>query len=167
MSNKQRTSNPLGNIDINSYRAYKNLLISGTGPGTGKNTIMNKSQKSNNPQNSIKKFFNFNINEENKQKQLQQNLTKSVFNSQSKRFLWQTDEKINRGSELTGSIKDRRNYELKSKNWQGLIFINQEENIINNNNQENKNNKISFQTPRKYFLYVNLFIYYIEMNNIF
>ena len=114
MSTKSRQSNENSKIDIISYRAYKNLI------NTGKANSPNKTAKSNQMNN-----FNFNLNKDfNKNpegiKKSTQDLTKSVFSSNTKRFTWQTDEKINRGSILTGSIKDTRNSHLKSGNWDGL-----------------------------------------------
>jgi len=139
MSNQPRFSNAMSNIDLMSYRAYKNLLNSGNANST------NKSQKSNkNPQ--IRNYDKFINNEDNK-KYSEKNLTNSVFSSQSKRFLWQTDEKINRGSELTGSIKDRRNSDLNSNKWQGLSCKVQEDKYAKyevpeyNDNNNNNNNK--------------------------
>lgn len=130
MSDKTRFSNAMNNIDILSYRAYKNLLNS------GKANSPIKSAKSN--LSNVKSFKNFNENRKNDDK----NLTKSVFSSQTKRFTWQTDEKVNRGSELTGSIKNRRNEDFKSKKWQGLTCLVQEDKFAK---YEVPNDK----TPRK------------------
>ena len=129
MSDKPRFSNAINNIDIMSYRAYKNLL------NNGKMLSPNKSQKSKLLQASNYGKFN------NERGTTTKDLTKSVFASQTKRFGWQTDEKINRGSELTGSIKDRRSQHLNSEKWQGFNNKNQDDKINNNNSGSNNNTR--------------------------
>ena len=138
MSNLPKFSNAMSNLDIMSYRAYKNSIISNNSDAQNK--------KSNFQQ--IKNSDKLNRYED--KKYSNKNLTKSVFSSQSKRFLWQTDEKVNRGSELLGSITDRRNSELNSKKWEGLICVEKENNNKYSKYDMSDNFDNNNKTPRKY-----------------
>jgi len=117
MSSNPRFSNAISNIDINSYRAYKNLINS------EKKIPQNKFSNSN--YNGINPNLLKTNNQEN-MKQQAKNLTKHVFSSQSSRFEWQTNEAINRHSELNGAITNLRQKHLNSDNWQGLINLSQD-----------------------------------------
>lgn len=110
----------ISNIDINSYRAYKNLLK------TGKQASPNKKGKDSDLNvNSALLRNNYNDKLNNTK-----NLTKHIFSSQSKRFEWQTNEAINRHSELTGSLSNKRQTHLHSDNWQGFANLSQDEQSI-------------------------------------
>ncbi len=124
MSSNPRFSNAISNIDINSYRAYKNLLKS------GKPSSPERSAKGSTP--NGKAGIPRSINQKNENALNAKNLTKHIFSSQSKRFEWQTNEAINRHSELTGSLTNKRHQHLHSDNWQGLVNLSQDE-------QTNKN----------------------------
>lgn len=124
MSSNPRFSNAISNIDINSYRAYKNLLKSGK-QGSPERSAKgsNLNGKSGIPRsNNIKNENAINA----------KNLTKHIFSSQSKRFEWQTNEAINRHSELTGSLSTKRHRHLHSDNWQGLVNLSQDEQTMKN-----------------------------------
>lgn len=118
MSSNPRFSNAISNIDINSYRAYKNLLKSGK-PGSPERSGKGSAVQANS---------GFSRNNNNNENFIQaKNLTKHIFSSQSKRFEWQTNEAINRHSELTGSLSSKRQQHLHSDNWQGVINLSQDE----------------------------------------
>ncbi len=129
MSSNPRFSNVISNIDINSYRAYKKLLKSGK-PGSlegskkdsGLIGNLGKTRINNNNENFIQA----------------KNLTRHIFSSQSKRFEWQTNEAINRHSELTGSLSSKRQQSLNSDNWEGLINRSQDEQSIKNYEKNKK-----------------------------
>jgi len=122
-SNNPRFSNAISNIDINSYRAYKNLLKANN------NTIFAD-------KNSKGKLDNLNSNlsrNKNQDNFIQaKNLTKHIFSSQSKRFEWQTNEAINRHSELNGSMISMRHKDLNSDNWKGFTNLNEDDKISKN-----------------------------------
>jgi hypothetical protein len=66
------------------------------------------------------------------------NLTKHIFSSQSKRFEWQTNEAINRHSELTGTLTNKRQTHLNSDNWQGFSNLSQDEQTLKYNEKYKK-----------------------------
>lgn len=115
MSIEQRGySSKVSNIDINSYRAYKNLLKTGN-IVTPQNFNKIKSMEGSNVTNNKQNVQNY------------KNVTKHVFSSQSKRFLWQTDEAINRHSELNGSMANMRQRHLNSEKWDGFNNMSQDD----------------------------------------
>lgn len=128
MSSNPRFSNAISNIDMNSYRAYKNLLNS------GKQSAPDRSRKGSNFNGlaGVPRSNNNNAIVHAK------NLTKHIFSSQSKRFEWQTSEAVNRHSELTGSLTSKRHQHLNSDNWQGLNNISQDEQSIKNHGKNRK-----------------------------
>lgn len=131
MSVNPRFSNAISNIDINSYRAYKNML---------KNVNNITPQKNiNKREDNLNSNFTKNNNNDIQSNMLQtKNLTKFVFSSQSKRFEWQTNEAINRNSELKGSISSLRQKDLNTDNWQGFNNLSQDENSIKNYDRNRK-----------------------------
>lgn len=137
MSVNPRFSNAISNIDINSYRAYKNMLKNGNNISPQKN--INKRDD-----NSNSNFTKINNNDIESNMLKTKNLTKYIFSSQSKRFEWQTNEAINRNSELTGSINSLRQKDLNSEKWHGFNNLSQDENSIKN-----------YDKNRKYFIFCN------------
>jgi uncharacterized protein YjbI with pentapeptide repeats len=120
MSEYRRFSNKISSIDMNSYRAYKNIIKSSNNISPLKNT----NRQDNESQSHFYKINNYNIEKKNLSTT---NLTKSMFSSQSKRFEWQTDQAKNKIYEL-GSIKDLRQKELNTNKWRGFINLSQCEN---------------------------------------
>ena len=129
MSSNPRFSNIISNIDINSYRAYKNLLKSGNQASPnikGKEGNLNANSGLSMNNNKNENFYNA------------KNLTKHIFSSQSKRFEWQTNEGINRHSELTGTLTNKRQTHLNSDNWQGFSNLSQDEQSLKQNEKYKK-----------------------------
>jgi hypothetical protein len=113
MSNNQnRLSNAISSININSYRAFKNLM------NDGKLNSLTDTKKSNRLLAEIKDCNN------------SKNTTKNVFFSQVQRFDWQTNsyksDIINKMSkEVQNKYNSNKNF---VNNWEGFNFKKEDDN---------------------------------------
>ena len=113
MSNNQnRLTNAISSININSYRAFKNLM------NDGKLNSLTDTKKTNR------------LLAEMKDSNCSKNTTKTAFNSQVERFDWQTNpekkEIINKMSaNVINKHKSNRNF---VRNWTGCNFTKDDDN---------------------------------------
>jgi len=129
MSAIPRFSNAISNIDINSYRAYKKIIKTDKTNFTEK---INQEKSNNINAKLLRNNSNNNIIQA-------RNLTKHIFSSRSLRFKWQTNEALNRNSEIKenfGSIRHQK--DLNSDNWEGMRNLTQNENYFQSNEYSTK-----------------------------
>ena len=100
----KRISAIIRNIDFNAYRAYKNL------------TNENGNHSERNPYNILKGS---------------NNMMKYPFELKEKRFRWQTSKNLAETTELTGTLKERKDITSTNGKWHNLINKTEENAILN------------------------------------
>ncbi len=126
-TNQKRLSNAISNINMNSYRAFKNLINEGK---LNSLVNMNKTNKL-----LIERNLENNINNNQNSK----NSTKHIFSSQSQRFEWQTNPAKNNYSNINffsngsetidcGNQSANKYNKNETNNWNGMNYIRNDDN---------------------------------------